>query len=72
MEALQRQKTLAAVKQDDYYKQLIELSEAIGVPQTVWEGRLDKICGQVVTAMQEERRGELLCPSSRMLNFGRG
>ena len=72
-EALQRQKTLATVKLDAYYKQLLELFEEIGVPQTDWEGRLDNIWGQVFTTMQEVRKARgYLSPSSRMLKFGRG
>ena len=55
-DALQRQKTLASVKLDAYYKQLLELFEEIGVPYTDWEGRLGNIWGQVVTTMQEVRK----------------
>ena len=55
-EALQRQKSLAGVKLDAYYKQLLELFEEIGVPESDWEGRLGNIWGHVVTTMQEVRK----------------
>ncbi|XP_043201275.1 protein regulator of cytokinesis 1-like isoform X1 [Amphibalanus amphitrite] len=53
-EAIQRQKSVAGVRLDAYYKQLLELFEEIGVPETDWEGRLGNIWGHVVTTMQEE------------------
>ena len=54
-EAIQRQKSVAGVRLDAYYKQLLELFEEIGVPETDWEGRLGNIWGHVVTTMQEVR-----------------
>ena len=52
-EALQRQKSVAGVRLDAYYKQLLELFKEIGVPESDWEGRLGNIWGHVVTTMQE-------------------
>ena len=54
-EALQRQKSVAGVRLDAYYKQLLELFKEIGVPEADWEGRLGNIWGHVVTTMQEVR-----------------